>query len=221
MRYRGAVLTTRISPIYCWSIIRGTTPAAGTCCQNAETNAEISLYSTIRHTPLSHCQLPAGHTTCIALYSMRINYMYNAPPISNKARKAMAPGPREKNKKKRRSMRLKENYIYIYFLFFSFLFFSFLFFSFLLAIFSHQGRKFRTWGEKISPGEKISHRPAFPLLGKRYTSARPGLRPLLGKCYIYTLRRAFPSLLDNCYIPRGKKREQKKEGGRIPRLPIC
>jgi len=59
------------------------------------------LYSTIRHTPLSHCPQPVGYTTCIALYSMRINYTYNSPPISYKAR---------------RGARSAERYIYIYIL---------------------------------------------------------------------------------------------------------
>ena len=163
------MLTTKISPCTVGALYEGPRRQPARAAQNAGTNEEILLYNTIRHTPLSHCPQPAGHTTCIALYSMRVNYMYNAPPISYKARKAKAQD-HEKRTKRKGAQSAQKKTIYI-----------FIFFSFLLSKNSHQGRKFRTRGEKISPGEKISHRPFFLILGNRYIPTRPGLRLLLGK----------------------------------------
>ena len=151
MGYRGAVLTTKIRPYTVSGIIRGTPPAAGTCCARTRGHTQRSSYnSTTRHTPLSHCPLPAGHTTCIALYSMRINYTYNSP--QRITRKQTTRSHAKSTKRRRRSKRPKENSIYIYL-------FSFLFFY----------RKIRTRGEnfargekKSPPGRKFRTAPSFP-----------------------------------------------------------
>ena len=146
------MLTTRISPYTIGGITGKALRQPARAAQDAGTNEEIPLYSTIRHTPLSHCPLPVGHTTCIALYSMRVNYMYNAP--QRITQKQTTRSHAKSIKRRRRSMRPKENYIYIYFLLFSFSFSEF--FAPGEKI-SHAGRKNLPRGENFAPPPSFSY----------------------------------------------------------------
>ena len=114
-----------------------------------------SYNSTTRHTPLSHCPQPVGYTTCIALYSMRVNYTYNSPPISNKARKAKAQDPGKRTKRKgAQSAQKKTIYIFIFF------YFSFSDFFAPRAKKSPLGRKNLPACENFAPRAKKSPRCA-------------------------------------------------------------
>ena len=111
------MLTTRISPYTVGALPARPRRQPERAARTQGHTGEILLYITTRHTPLSHCPLPVGYTTCNdrKAYWQIIRIIHPSNPLYSTQGKS--PKLREKNKKKRRSKRPKET-IYIYFLFF-------------------------------------------------------------------------------------------------------